>query len=64
MHANIKLISKLPNLVVGLPNIKFEKYKICNVCQIGKQSKTSFDPKTMFQLLDFLGYYTRAYLDH
>lgn len=39
-----EIINKLSNhdLVVGLSKIKFENDKICDVCQIGKQTKTSF----------------------
>ncbi|CAA2979436.1 Retrovirus-related Pol poly from transposon TNT 1-94 [Olea europaea subsp. europaea] len=31
--------------VKGLPNLKFEKDKICDACQFGKQVKSSFKPK-------------------
>ena len=41
------LISKLckKNLVRDLPEISFEKDRICQACQFGKQVKTSFKPK-------------------
>nr|KYP46180.1 hypothetical protein KK1_032224 [Cajanus cajan] len=43
-HLN-KLISK--DLVIGLPKIKFEKNKLCDACQKGKQVKVSFKPKNI-----------------
>ena len=41
---NMNLITQLnkSELVRGLPKISFEKDKVCEVCQIGKQIKTSF----------------------
>jgi len=42
IHLN-KLVSK--NLVDGLSKLKFEKDKICEVCQKGKQVKSSFELK-------------------
>jgi hypothetical protein len=53
-HLN-KLISK--ELVIGLPKICFEKDKLCDACQKGKQAKVSFQSKNdvstprLFQLL-------------
>ena len=46
-HASMSTISKLSkkNLVDGLPNIIFEKDKICDACQFGKQVKSSFHSK-------------------
>ena len=38
-HLN-RLISK--DLVIGLPRLKFEKDKLCDACQKGKQTKVSF----------------------
>ncbi len=37
-------ISKLVkrDSVIGLPKLKFEKNKICEACQYGKQSRSSF----------------------
>jgi len=32
-------------LVEGLPKLKFEKDRICEACQKGKQTKVSFKPK-------------------
>ena len=43
-HLN-KLISK--DLVVGLPKLKFEKDKLCDACQKGKQTRVSFKPKNV-----------------
>lgn len=48
-HANMHLISKLSNkdLVIGLPKIKFEKDRLCDACQMGKQTRTSFSSKNI-----------------
>jgi len=43
MHRLNKLVSR--NVVDGLPTHKFERNRICNACQKGKQSKTSFKMK-------------------
>jgi len=40
MHHFNKLIYK--NLVHGLPKLKFEKDKVCEACQKGKQTKIYF----------------------
>ena len=44
---NMNLITQLNKneLVRGLPKISFEKYKVCEACQMGKQIKTSFKNK-------------------
>ena len=42
MHRLNRLASK--DLVVGLPNLKFEKDRLCEACQKGKQTKSSFKP--------------------
>ncbi|KAH9802698.1 hypothetical protein KPL71_001497 [Citrus sinensis] len=46
-HASMDLISKIVknDLVKGLPKISFQKDRICEVCQFGKQIKTSFKSK-------------------
>ncbi|XP_055960113.1 uncharacterized protein LOC130014963 [Mercurialis annua] len=46
-HANMELIDNLRKgkLVIGLPDIKFEKDKVCASCQMGKQHKSSFKSK-------------------
>jgi hypothetical protein len=46
-HVSMDLISKSSKncFVKGLPNLKFEKDKICDACQFGKQTKTSFKTK-------------------
>jgi hypothetical protein len=46
-HANMELLSKLSklDLVKGLPITKFVKDKICDACQLGKQTKSSFKKK-------------------
>ena len=43
-HLN-KLISK--DLVIGLPKLKFEKDRLCDACQKGKQVRVSFKPKNI-----------------
>ncbi|WRX31617.1 Integrase [Theobroma cacao] len=43
MHTMSKLIKK--NLIAGLPKLKFEKDRICDACQLGKQVRTSFKTK-------------------
>jgi hypothetical protein len=46
-HVNMELLSKLSklDLVKGLPVTKFVKDKICDACQLGKQTKSSFKKK-------------------
>ncbi|KAH9717278.1 hypothetical protein KPL71_021758 [Citrus sinensis] len=46
-HASMDLISKIVknDLVKGLPKISFQKDRICEACQFGKQIKTSFKSK-------------------
>jgi hypothetical protein len=46
-HVNMKLLSKLSklDLVKGLPVTKFVKDKICDACQLGKQTKSTFKKK-------------------
>src|SRR5262249_2064672 len=46
-HASMDIISKLVkgNIVKGLPNLDFQKDKICQACQQGKQTKNSFKSK-------------------
>ena len=46
-HVNMNLITQLNKneLVRGLPKISFEKDKVCEACQMGKQIKTSFKIK-------------------
>jgi hypothetical protein len=46
-HANMELLSKLSkfDLAKGLPVTKFVKDKICDACQLGKQTKSSFKKK-------------------
>ncbi|KAK2981416.1 hypothetical protein RJ640_019340 [Escallonia rubra] len=47
MHMeNLKDISS-KELLRGLPKIKFEKDKVCDACQMGKQKKVSHKPKKM-----------------
>ena len=43
-HLN-KLISK--DLVIGLPKLKFEKDRLCDACQKGKQVRVSFKSKNV-----------------
>ena len=48
-HAHMDLLSKLSklDLVVGLPKIDFEKDRLCDACQQGKQSRVSFKSKNI-----------------
>ena len=48
-HASMKTLSKLGknNLVIGLPKLKFDKDKICDACQFGKQGRNSFKLKNL-----------------
>ena len=43
-HISMSILEKVSkhDLVKGLPKIKFEKDKICDACQMGKQTKISF----------------------
>ena len=51
-HANMDLISQLnkDELVRGLPKIIFQKDKVCEACQIGKQIKKSFRKNFHFNI--------------
>jgi len=42
MHHLNRIASK--DLVIGFPKLKFEKNKLCEGCQMGKQIKSSFKP--------------------
>ena len=46
-HASMKTLSKLVknDLIVGLPKLCFDKDKICDACQFGKQVRNSFKSK-------------------
>ena len=43
-HSSMKTLSKLVknDLVIGLPKLNFDKDKICDACQFGKQVRSSF----------------------
>ncbi|XP_049378086.1 uncharacterized protein LOC125842830 [Solanum stenotomum] len=43
-HASMHALEKLSKLelVIGLPKLKFEKNHICDACQMGKQTRSSF----------------------
>ena len=43
MHSLSKLIKK--ELVIGLPKLNFEKDRICDACQLDKQTRVSFKSK-------------------
>jgi len=51
-HVHFDLLNKVVSkgLVVGLPKIKFEKDKLCDACQKGKQTRVSFKPKNIFSI--------------
>ncbi|XP_015158901.1 uncharacterized protein [Solanum tuberosum] len=46
-HASMHALEKLSRLelVIGLPKLKFEKNHICDACQLGKQTRSSFKTK-------------------
>jgi len=46
-HIHMQHLNKIASkeLVIGLPKLKFEKDKVCEACQKGKQTKTSFKQK-------------------
>ena len=46
-HIHMQHLNRIAykELVIGLPKLKFEKDKICEACQKGKQTKTSFKQK-------------------
>ena len=48
-HNNMNHLNHLvrKDLVIGLPKLKFEKYKLCEACQKGKQVKKSFQSKNV-----------------
>ena len=48
-HASMKTLSKLVKnvLVIGLPKLNFNKDKFFDVCQFGKQVRSSFKPKNL-----------------
>ena len=60
MHHLNHLIRK--DLVIGLAKLKFEKNKLCEACQKGKQVKTPFKEKMLFLLQNPLIYFTLIYL--
>ena len=60
MHNLNHLVTK--DLVIGLPKLKFEKDKLCEACQKGKQVKNSFQIKTLLLLQNPLNYFTLIYL--
>ena len=48
-HAGMKTLSKLVknDLVIEFPKLNFDKDKICNACQFGKQVRNSFKSKNL-----------------
>lgn len=48
-HIHMEHLNKLVkrDLVIGLPNIKFVKDKLCDACQKGKQTKSTFKLKNV-----------------
>ena len=49
-----RLISK--DLVVGLPKLKFEKDKLRDACQKGKQTKASFKSKNIVSTITIIAH--------
>ena len=45
-HASFEHLARINSkeLVKSIPCLKFEKYRICGVCQLEKQTKSSFKP--------------------
>ena len=44
-------------MIIDLPKLNFEKDRICNACQLGKQTKVSFKSKNIIstsRLLELL----------
>jgi len=48
MHHLNHLVRK--DLVIGLPKLNFEKNKLCEACQEGKQVKNSFQSKNIVSI--------------
>ena len=48
-HASMDLMSKLvkKNLVKGLLKVNYERNRLCDACQLGKQTKNTFKPKNI-----------------
>ena len=48
-YASMDLMSKLiiKDLVRGLPKVRFETNKLCDACQLGKQTRNSFRLKNI-----------------
>ena len=48
-HASMKTLSKLvkKDLVIGFPKLSFDKDKICDACQFGKEVRNSFKSKNL-----------------
>lgn len=55
-HVHFDLINKITtkNLVIGLPKMKFSKEKLCDACQMGKQTRMAFKSKIVFPLQNLL----------
>ncbi|GKD29755.1 retrovirus-related pol polyprotein from transposon TNT 1-94, partial [Tanacetum coccineum] len=55
-HLNFGTINDLArkDLVRGLPTLKFEKDHICFACQLGKNKKYSYQPKTENTIMELL----------
>ena len=51
-HANLHTMRKLSKLqlVEGLPNFKFDFSYVCDICKLGKQTKTSFKSKNVVSI--------------
>ena len=60
MHHLNHLVKK--DLVIGIPKLKFQKNKLCEACQKGKQVKIIFKVKMLFLLQNLLNFFTLIYL--
>jgi len=61
-HIHMPHLNRLGSkeLVIGLPKLKFERDKLCEACQMGKQTKSSFKPLNVVSTsrpLEFLHMY-------
>ncbi|GKD06770.1 putative ribonuclease H-like domain-containing protein, partial [Tanacetum coccineum] len=55
-HLNFGTLNDLArkDLVRGLPRLKFEKYHLCSVCQLGKSRKATHQPKIINTIMEVL----------
>ena len=51
-YTSMDLMSKLvkKNLVKGLPKVNYERNRLCDACQLGKQTRNTFKPKNIISI--------------